>query len=891
MTRYAIHTPTLLPSSPRLLGLLVAFALCTTAQAKEIEFNTDILDVNDRTHIDLSQFTRPGYLMPGEYSFTVFVNKQTLPEQTVFFYPSPDKPTDSVVCLSPTLVNQLSLKPDMLPSLTWWKNGQCLTLSSLPGTEVKADMAASSLYISLPQAYLEYTAENWDPPARWEEGIPGLLFDYNLNAQVSQQTRGDSRTSYTTSGNGVAGGNLGAWRLRSEWQARGDKQAGRGTSREFDWSRYYAYRALKSLGARLTLGEDFLVSDVFDSFRFTGLSLATDTNMLPPNLRGYAPEVTGVAKSNATVIISQQGRIIHQTQVAAGPFRIQDLSDALSGELDVRVEEQDGSVQTFSVNTASVPYLLRAGQVRYRLAAGRPTDWRHQVSGETFASGEFSWGVNNGWTLFGGGVGAQNYQSAALGIGRDLMVLGALSFDITHSRARLFGLTGVGDKDYHGNSYRLNYSKRFDAYNSQITFAGYRFAEKGFMGMSDYLDAQTTGIRQYNRKEMYTLSYNQQFPDVGLSAYVNFYHQTYWDQPANDRYSVSLARYFDAGTLRNLSLNLTAYRNRYRNTNDDGVYVSLSVPWGQSGTLSANSSWGQSDNTQRLSYYDRIDERSNYQLSTGLARSGALLSGFYTHQGDLAQVNANATYQQDRYRSAGMSLQGGLTAAGKGVVLHRNNQMGGTRVFVDADGVADIPLRGYGATVRTNRFGQAVLTDVNSYYRNQVSVDLNALPDEAEVAQSVKQGTLTEGAIGYRQFDVVAGSSAMAILRLADNSTPPFGATVLNARHQQTGIVGDDGSVYLTGLNPGETLSVRWDEQTQCQVKLPATLPNRNDPVARWLLPCTTASVSVTDTVKASPSRAALPVTPSGSEGAKVARPESDMTVPARPSLSGGVAK
>ena len=47
--------------------------------------------------------------------------------------------------------------------------------------------------------------------------------------------------------------------------------------------------------------------------------------MLPPNLRGYAPEVTGVAKSNAKVIISQQGRVLYETTVAVGPFRIQDL--------------------------------------------------------------------------------------------------------------------------------------------------------------------------------------------------------------------------------------------------------------------------------------------------------------------------------------------------------------------------------------------------------------------------------------------------------------------------------------------------------------------------------------------------------------------------------------
>ncbi|EJD6538337.1 outer membrane usher protein [Providencia rettgeri] len=841
MTSDFIRTPLLGWFHPSVVGLCITLVVSFAGQAKEIEFNTDILDVNDRANIDLSQFSKSGYLMPGEYSFAIYVNKQTLPEQPIYYYTSPIDEGDSLVCLTPSIVEQFGLKPEVMNKLSWWHEGECLSLDSLKGTDVKADLASSTLYINMPQAYLEYTAENWDPPARWEDGVSGMVFDYNVNTQVSQQTRGGEQTNYNTSGNGVVGVNLGAWRARADWQMRLDKQQSQSVTHSLDWSRYYIYRAIKSLGAKLTLGEDYLVSDIFDSFRFTGMSLITDINMLPPNLRGYAPEITGVATSNATVIVSQQGRIIYQTQVAAGPFRIQDLNDAMSGELNVEVKEQDGSIQTFTINTATVPYLTRPGQLRYKLAVGRPTDWQHHVNGETFASGEFSWGVNNGWSLFGGAIGAENYASAALGIGRDLMMFGALSFDITHARSNLKGMTDVGNKTYKGNSYRLSYSKHFDAYNSQVTFAGYRFAEKGFMSMSEYLNAQMSGVQQYSSKEMYTVSYNQQFPSVGLSAYLNYYHQTYWDQPDNDRYSLSIAKYFDMDKLKNLSINLTAYRNSYQNTNDDGVYVSLSVPWRNSGSLNMNSSWNKNDNTQRIGYYDRLDERSNYQLSTGISRTGALVSGFYSHQGDIASLNANATYQQNRYRSAGLSLQGGITAIRDGVVFHRNNQMGGTRIFVDTDGIAGIPLRGYGATVDSNRFGQAILTDVNSYYRNQVSVDLNALPNDAQVTQSVKQGTLTEGAIGYRQFEVVAGASAMAILRLADNSYPPFGALVFNRRGQQVGMIGDEGSAYLTGLNPNDILQIRWDERTQCEVTLPETLPTGEALFSSWLLPCLSA--------------------------------------------------
>ena len=50
----------------------------------------------------------------------------------------------------------------------------------------------------------------------------------------------------------------------------------------------------------------------------------------------------------------------------------------------------------------------------------------------------------------------------------------------------------------------------------------------------------------------------------------------------------------------------------------------------------------------------------------------------------------------------------------------------------------------------------------------------------------------------------------MAVIKLVDGSEPPFGATVRNARQQETGIVNDGGSVYLSGIKAGENMTVHW---------------------------------------------------------------------------------
>lgn len=816
------------------ISLVMGIPISVALAAEDIQFNTDVLDLNDRNNIDLSQFSHGGYIMPGTYGMTVHINKNDLPEQQISFYAPDEDPNGSRACISRALAEQLGFKEGEIDRFTWWHHGECLDELNISGMEVRGDLATSSLYLNIPQAFLEYTDENWDSPARWDEGIPGLLFDYNLNGRTQRQQH-DSSNSYNLSGNGTAGANLGAWRLRADWQANLDHQTGSGqsTNKQMDWTRYYLYRAIPSLRSKLTLGENYLDSGMFDSFRFSGASLVSDDNMLPPNLRGYAPEVTGVAKTNAKITVSQQGRVLYETTVAAGPFRIQDINDAVSGQLDVRVEEQDGSVQVFTVNTANIPYLTRPGSVRFKLAAGKPSDFEHHTEGPEFATGEFSWGVSNGWSLYGGALAGRDYNALSMGIGRDLMMLGALSLDATQSRARL----PQEDSTLSGGSYRLSYSKNFDEYESQVTFAGYRFSEKDFMSMSQYLDARHYGYLSGNGKEMYTVTFNKSIRDWKMSAYLNYNHETYWDRPASDRYNLTLSQYFDIGRLRNLSLSLSAYRSQYNDTNDDGAYISLSMPWGSGGTLSYNATVNRDDTTHTMSYFDRLDDRSTYQLSAGASRSGGSASGYYTREGDIARLSANASYQAGNYSAVGLSAQGGMTLTPQGGAMHRTGMVGGTRMLIDTDGVEDVPVRGYGRTTNTNAWGKAVIGDMNSYYRNKASIDLNQLGDKAEATTSVVQATLTEGAIGYRKFDVVAGDKAMAVIKLAGGSEPPFGATVQNTRKQETGIVNDGGSVYLSGINAGEVMTVFWNGEGRCEVKIPSPLP-ADMLMNTLLLPC-----------------------------------------------------
>lgn len=813
-------------------------------QAKAVEFNTDIMDAADKENIDLSRFSEAGYIPPGNYFLNFRVNNTRFYDVEVPFYARQTSMVGEDVkplieaCISEDLIPLIGLKAESAKDLGRWHDGQCVDFSSMKGVLVNGDLSESALNLSIPQTWLEYSDATWLPPSRWENGIPGVLLDYNFNTAINRPALGAENRNASVSG--TSGINTGPWRLRGEYQGNYYSTSGGKNRHNINLSRVYAYRAITSLRATMTMGEAYLSSDLFDSWRFAGASLVSDDRQLPPRLRGYAPEVRGIARTNAKVIVSQQGRVLYETTVASGPFSIQDLSSAVNGQLDVRVEEQDGSVQIFVVNTATIPYLTRPGQVRYKLAAGQPQNYQHTTQGPVFTTGEFSWGVSNAWSLYGGGVAAGDYNSGALGIGRDLFSIGAVSADVTQSVARF-----PSEGSRQGKSWRVSYSKRFDEFNSQVTFAGYRFSERDFMSMSEYLNSRYQGSRMSRDKEMYTLTANKNFTDWRASAYLSWSHQTYWDRTPTDRYSLSVSKYFDMDDWRNLSANVSASRSEYNRRRDDSVFLSFSMPLGR-GSINYNGNINGGRYSQTTGLHQTRENGDNWRLSAGTqndsgqAGTRSQASGYYAHNGSLADISANASWVENSYSSVGLSGSGGLTATLKGVALHPSSGAGATRMLVSTDGVSGVPVGRNGSRdIKTNAFGIAVVPGVAGFYRTSTEINVNNLPDNVEASGSpVAEAALTDGAIGYRHFDMLQGEKMLAILRMANGKYPPFGARVLNSRGHELGMVADSGQAWLAGINPGEHLKVQWSGGT-CAGDIPAAISTGQ----QLLLPCTPLSL------------------------------------------------
>ncbi|CNL77902.1 outer membrane fimbrial usher porin [Yersinia aldovae] len=770
-----------------------------------VEFNTEFLKIGDQGQVDLSQFSSGEKLAPGNYLVDIIVNNNYVTQQQVNFLENASN-SKSQPCLPKTLVETFGLKSDYVLTLP---EQSCLTPDKLPGITINYHKSNGQLKITVPQSLLEYYDKNYTPPEQWDNGVAGLMLDYRFIGNTRQDKHAERINSLSSFG--TAGANLGGWRLRGDYQF--SNYSDNNGNQSLGFNNIHMFRPLPSIKSLLTMGETFLSSDIFDTVSFRGLKLASDERMLPPSLRGYAPRITGIAKTNARITVSQLGRTIYMTTVPPGPFSIQDMSSAVQGELQVTIQEEDGSSEQFSVNTSSVPFLTRQGQFRYNTSVGKPTNVDSHAQKPVFGMGELSYGITNTWSAYGGSILAEDYYSLAFGIGKDLYQFGAMSFDVTQAHAT------IEDKQLVGHSYRLNYAKRFDSLDADIHFFGYRFSDKKFVSLNEFTNTVNSVIQRDN-KESYSIVTAKQFGEY--STYLSYTNDTYWNAESAKRFGISLSTRIDVAQFKNISLDISLSYNKDHERDDVISYLGISIPLEGQTRVSYNQQTGDGRFNPTVSLRKNHGKNDYYQLTAGSTHNDPMVSGYYQHKTDAYKLGVSGSNVSQSYNSVTVNFSGSMVTTPKGSALHSSGSGGNTRLLVDTHGVSDVTFNN--GKNHTNKYGYAVIDGASAYENFEARVDVNNLPKNAESNAPIRSVVLTEGAIGYVPFEMNKGSKILVLLKGVDGNPLPFGAEVTN---EQTGksnaIVGEQGLTYLIGVNPDSQLVVRWADQS-CLIVLPPAL-------------------------------------------------------------------
>ncbi|ELS0039569.1 fimbria/pilus outer membrane usher protein [Salmonella enterica] len=268
------------------------------------------------TSVDLSTFDNDKSQLPGTYYVTIIINKTEIGARNVDFQLTTLSDGQQALqgCLRLQELKDNGVKTDLFPTLESEKS--CVNLSAIPGASQQFDFQQQALSISIPQLYIANNARGYVPPEKWQEGITALMLNYSFSGYKeygSSEDSDDAESKYLALQPGF---NLGPWRFRnySNWSANNGESG--------SWNSVYNYlqRDIIALKSQFTAGDSNTPSDVFDSVPFRGLQLTSDDQMQPNSQRGYAPTIRGIARSNAQVIVRQNGYIAYQTAVSPGEF-------------------------------------------------------------------------------------------------------------------------------------------------------------------------------------------------------------------------------------------------------------------------------------------------------------------------------------------------------------------------------------------------------------------------------------------------------------------------------------------------------------------------------------------------------------------------------------------
>ena len=785
--------------------------------------------------VDVKRFSAGNPVPPGEAAVRVRVNGKIRGKNDVLFVAVPGSDI-AEPCFSAAQLEQWGIRPPVMknPGANRLPEGeQCHALPRwIDGASTRYDSADFELDLFVPQLYLVSQLPGYTNPATWDSGVPAMFLDYTANVYTQQFSKAYSNgVGHAISANIglLAGLNLFGWQLRNRSSSYFSGTSDPGSRTLFTYARH----DIPQLKSQVTLGETVTSGDLFDSLNIRGVQLASDDRMLPESLRQYNPVIQGIAESNARVQVTQRGQLIYETTVPPGPFELNSIGAmGYGGDLQMTIIEADGQQRSQVIPYSAPPMLLHAGVSRYSVSVGEMNENSMQKH-PLMATGFYQHGMNNFYTLYGGGQFSENYLSLAVGQSFNTRA-GGISLDVTRARSRL-----KDNRISTGNSFNVGFSKYLETSSTNISMVAYRYSSKGFYSLRDaaaerYGMSRDYYLIDYRTRQRLSVNLAQTLPgDSRLVLAGNFYQ--YWNnRNASSQYSLYFSksqRYFSwsAGISRtynavgkninSYSLSFTIPLSHRYNITDKPLFSSMSMMMSRDND--GNTSLITNANGSR-------GERSavSYGLGTSTSRTRGggtnyALNGNMNYYSGMGQFGSTlAIGNQSRQFSA--TANGSLVAHGGGLTI-------GPPLGESPFAIVNVPgakgaglLNGYGARVDSR--GYAIVPSLTPYRENTVSVDSKGLPDTVDILQNEQVIVPRMGAAVAVKMKTQSGKPVLLIVRDMQGNYLPIGSELTNSTGEMAGIVGQAGMAYIRGWNIGtESMSVR-SGRSVCTIAADKTL-------------------------------------------------------------------
>ena len=622
-------------------------------------------------------------------------------------------------------------------------------------------------------------------------GPPGLYLDYD--AFVARDGDGDAQAGLL--GELVAFGRAGAFVHGFAWRHDGGDDRWLRTDTFFQ-------RDLPGRMQTLVVGDSISSRGGWSRpARFAGIRLARDFSTAPGFVTWPMPTIGGSATLPSTVELLVNERRQATQDVPPGPFELTDVPVANgAGQLQLVVRDVLGRESILSQDYYAAPRLLRAGLADFSHEAGK---LRHGYGSdrdrydEGFVASSYRRGLND-WLTMGGRVEWQSERQAA-GLAADARIghLGVVSLSLSESR-----MTGARGHRFEVGAQRssrrggvsLRWSRAQPGYRE---FGG---IDPGYRVRDEF---QFTAGRRLRERL-----------DLGL----HLTRRTEWNGSLFRLAGVDLGYSLRGGGY----LGLDASRDL--DARGWAAGLRLSLPLGRARTVGARAG-------RRPGGEGHADVEMRQSLPSGPGwgwRVAASDTASQRLQADLLRRgNAGDWSLESRAGDAGLALRLGARGAvgrvsGMNFAARRVDR--GAFAIVQVGDFPGVPVSLSHQVVATTRVdGRALVTGLLPYQVNRLGIDAAQLPIEARVESEHAEVVPYARSASLVRYPVRREQAAWMVLRRADGTPVPEGASLRVGPGLSAFTVARRGEAYVTGLADGAVLDVRW-RGGACQVRVDGRL-------------------------------------------------------------------
>ncbi|WP_434462191.1 fimbria/pilus outer membrane usher protein [Serratia plymuthica] len=810
------------------LALQVLLSSGNHALASDVvRFSPNFLSKSVSDSVDWSHFENDE-IQPGLYTPEIFANDNKIGVESVRFSIE-NKKTELYVPVE--LIGKLRVRneyfpPDINKHLESSKNGFVSLNSIFPQINFSYDSGAQRLDLSIPQAMIENSYNGYVPPALWDKGETAGLFGYNMNVYSSNFGEKKSNSLYLGLNTGF---NWNGWYFR---------HTGNYNYNNFGGNKYqrinaYIQRDIPSINGKFVSGESNTRGYLFDTIPYRGIEVFDDERMLPRSERGYAPSITGVARTNAKISVKQNGALIYETTVSPGAFDITNINPTgYGGDLEVKVTEADGSVRTFYVPYSSVTQLLRKGYHHYDILVGKYIDSSLKETPPVYQL-TYQRGMTDSVTANIGTQVNSDYYSILGGVAIN-SAIGAFGVDISQARTHL--RAGEENLSQTGQSIRLSYNKYIETTKSNIYLATYRYSTSGFMDLRTAMLSQEALARNsdtevYRARSRFTVTLSQGLIDGWGQLFLTGYIQDYWNKKSSSdvQYQVGYSN-----AIGNVSFNVNAGRSRSSGGNmEDTLGITLSMPLGTSYDANAPrlstsyQKFGQSEGeTVNISSLGGDDNQYSYGINGSHYNEDAGenldLYGQYRTQ----FTDTTATYSTGKnYNSVSVGASGSIIGYQNGIVF--SPYVSDNFAIIEAEGASGAKVGGYSG-VKVDPWGHAAVPYLTPYELNDITINPKGLPDSVEMDTTNQKVAPYDGAVVRLRYRARPGQAILVNVTTSNGENLPFGAEITDSSGEPVGYVGQNGQLYARVQKSKDSLRVSWGRNKSKECMIPYSLPNEN---------------------------------------------------------------